>query len=79
MFNIENLCGNAISEHIYLNSVPVGLVKANSLYYVHTDHLGTPRVITNNANTTVWKWNNTDPFGGNLPTTQTIEYNKSPI
>ena len=68
--------GNAVSEHIYLNGVPVGLVKGNSLYYVHTDHLGTPRSITNNANTTVWKWSNTDPFGGNLPTTQTIVYNK---
>lgn len=41
--------------------------------------LGTPRVITNNANITVWKWNNTDSFSRNLSTTQIIEYNKSPI
>jgi RHS repeat-associated protein len=68
--------GNAISEHIYLNNVPVGLVKDNLLYYVHTDHLGTPRTVTNNANNVVWQWNNTDPFGANLPTVDTITYNK---
>lgn len=68
--------GSVISEHIYLNGVPVGLIKANTLYYVHTDQTGTPRSITNNANSIVWKWNNTDPFGGNLPNVSTVTYNK---
>jgi RHS repeat-associated protein len=32
------------------------------------DHLGTPRAITRPAdNAVVWKWDNTDPFGANLP------------
>jgi len=35
-----------------------------SLYYIHTDHLGTPRAVTTSDanNTTVWSWNS-DPFG----------------
>jgi len=32
-------------------------------YYVHTDHLNTPRRITNrNTNIIVWRWDS-DPFG----------------
>jgi RHS repeat-associated protein len=68
--------GNTVSEHIYLNGVPVGLVKSSTLYYVHTDQLGTPRAITNNANTVVWKWDSTDAFGSNLPSVTTVAYNK---
>lgn len=34
---------------------------------VDTDHLNTPRVITNQAAQVVWRWDQTDPFGGNSP------------
>ena len=38
------------------------------LYYVHADHLGTPRAITDSTtNTKVWEWGNEDAFGNNLP------------
>jgi RHS repeat-associated protein len=37
------------------------------VYYVHNDHLNTPRAITNQAGQTVWSWDNTDPFGANAP------------
>jgi RHS repeat-associated protein len=37
------------------------------LFFIHTDHLNTPRVITNNAGQAVWRWDQTDPFGGNVP------------
>ena len=42
----------------------VGTVNAtqSSLHYIHTDHLGTPRVITDENNTTLWSWHS-DPFG----------------
>lgn len=42
----------------------VGNVTGNEevLHYVHTDHLGTPRVITDTNNTVVWSWHS-DPFG----------------
>ena len=37
------------------------------LYYIHTDHLNTPRAIYNQTQQLVWRWDNADPFGGNLP------------
>ena len=41
---------------------------APSFYYVHTDHLGTPRLVTRpNDNIAVWKWDNTEPFGNSSP------------
>lgn len=67
--------GSVINEYIYLNGVPVGLVKNNQLYNIYPDHLGTPRVVTNSNNGVVWKWDNTDPFGANLPIIATIEFN----
>lgn len=36
------------------------------VFYIHPDHLGTPRVITKATdNTKVWEWKNDDPFGNN--------------
>jgi RHS repeat-associated protein len=37
------------------------------VYFIHTDHLNTPRLITNSAGQAVWRWDETDPFGGNVP------------
>ena len=37
------------------------------MYFIHTDHLNTPRVITNQASQVVWRWDQTDPFGDNPP------------
>jgi RHS repeat-associated protein len=36
-------------------------------YYIHTDHLNTPRVISNAGQQVVWRWDNLDPFGANVP------------
>ncbi len=35
------------------------------VYYIHTDHLDTPREITDVNGNTVWLWDNSDPFGNN--------------
>ena len=38
------------------------------LYFIHADHLGTPRTITKATdNTKVWEWRNEDAFGNNAP------------
>jgi len=42
-------------------------VAGQPLYYVHTDHLNTPRLVTNDAQQTVWRWENQEPFGINPP------------
>ena len=61
--------GVAQAEYIYLDSIPVGVVKGGVLYYIETDHLGTPRhVVKPTGNVVVWKWDflqNT--FGNSAP------------
>ncbi len=35
-------------------------------YYIYADHLNTPRLITDNGNKAVWRWD-ADPFGNTAP------------
>ena len=37
-------------------------------YYVHPDHLNTPRVVIDSANQMRWRWDAADPFGALEPT-----------
>ena len=67
--------GNVISEHIYFGLRPVGLYHNNQMYKVHSDYLGTPRIITDQSNTPVWKWLNLNVYGSNLPSLENITYN----
>jgi len=58
--------GTAIEEILYFGSVPVATVRGGSLYYIHADHLGTPRLVTDQTQTAAWRWVS-DPFGENMP------------
>ena len=63
------LLADESTEYIYLDAVPVGVVRGGVLYYVEADHLGTPRQVVKPAgNVVVWKWDflqNT--FGDSAP------------
>jgi RHS repeat-associated protein len=37
------------------------------MYFIHPDHLNTPRMIANQAGVTVWRNDNTEPFGNSVP------------
>jgi RHS repeat-associated protein len=37
------------------------------MYYIHVDHLGTPRLIADAAGATVWRWEQQEPFGNDVP------------
>jgi RHS repeat-associated protein len=37
-----------------------------AMFYIHADHLNSPRLITNQAGQAVWRWDQSDPFGGNV-------------
>ncbi|MEI2656714.1 MAG: RHS repeat-associated core domain-containing protein [Nitrosomonas sp.] len=60
-------------ETIWLENIPVAVIKKATAtspiltYFIHADHLNTPRVIMNQSNTPVWRWENTHAFGANLP------------
>ncbi|MBI2311142.1 MAG: hypothetical protein HYU77_01375 [Betaproteobacteria bacterium] len=49
-------------------SVAITVTAAQAqVYYIFADHLNTPRVITDQQQRIVWRWDNTDPFGTNVP------------
>lgn len=62
----DNLNASTTSQAVTVN---VNAITAEAgIYYIHADHLGTPRAITRPSdNTVVWKWENSDPFGANQP------------
>jgi len=37
------------------------------IYYIHPDHLNTPRLIANQSGTPVWRWDQGEPFGNDVP------------
>jgi YD repeat-containing protein len=59
--------GAVIQEIVWLGDTPVASVRTEpcglSVFYIHTDHLNTPRVITRRSTAdVVWRWDS-DPFG----------------
>ena len=59
--------GAPVQETIYLDNLPVGVIKSSTIYYVNLDHLGAPRTITSSTGAQVWTWDR-DPFGNGQPT-----------
>ncbi len=57
-----NATGQASQETVYLFGQPIAVLKGADVYAVHTDHLGSPRKITNPSGNTVWQWQD-KPFG----------------
>ncbi len=64
---------NIERETVWLDDIPIavltrpvttGLVQVS---YIHVDHLNTPMLIVDSTNTPIWRWDNTQVFGSNLP------------
>jgi len=65
--------GALIEETIWMGDAPVATLQPNgssiSIYYIHSDHLGTPRKITRPSdNGLMWRWD-PDTFGSVAPNT----------
>ena len=60
--------GSLVEETVWLGDIPVATLQPNgsggvNIFYVHTDHLNTPRKIAQpTSGTLVWRWD-ADPFG----------------
>lgn len=61
--------GVARQQVIWLDDMPVGLLKGSALYYVQPDHLGTARVVIDSArDVAVWSWDlKGEAFGATAP------------
>ena len=68
--------GTPLREYVYLGNTPVAMFTpdpANSanpplIYFIDTDHLNTPRVVTDASNQLRWRWM-AEPFGTTAPET----------
>jgi RHS repeat-associated protein len=59
-------------EYIWLptddgNAIPIAMFRGNRYYKIHSDHLGTPRLVTDDTAKPVWQWSYS-AFGDNKPT-----------
>jgi RHS repeat-associated protein len=69
-----NSAGTPLREYVWLGNTPVAIFTpdpANAtnpplVYYVHTDHLNAPRLVTDKANNVRWRWL-AEPFGTTAP------------
>lgn len=59
--------GDLVSEYVYMNDAPIALIRNSNIYYIYTDHLNTPRAITDVNNNLQWTWENKEAFGNNQP------------
>ena len=57
-----NSTGTAQADYIYLDGGPVAVLNGSALYYLHTDHLGTPQLATDSNQAVQWQASY-DPFG----------------
>ena len=67
--------GKIIQETIWMDDLPIATLRPTGVtgtptpvtaYYVHADHLGSPRAVTRPSdNAVMWRWDNTDAFGNN--------------
>jgi len=64
--------GTFSNETVWMGDIPVATLRPKTgggvdVYYIHTDHLNTPRKITQPSDNKVrWRWDS-DPFGTTLP------------
>ncbi len=62
--------GGLIKEYVWFAGAPIAVITPSgggvTVSYVHSDHLDTPRAVTDSAGNVVWSWQ-PDGFGFSLP------------
>lgn len=51
----RNEQGEVWTNYLWFDGQLVGMVRDNQIYYIHTDHLNRPEVVTNSAKAVVWR------------------------
>ena len=71
-FNLRFADHGQSTEYVWVGGTPVAVLKKSGggpakLYYILTDHLGTPRQVADSrSNAVVWEWFG-EPFGTSVP------------
>jgi RHS repeat-associated protein len=47
---------NGTKEYVYLGSTPIAMVQGANVLTIQTDHLNTPRLVTNSTKALQWRW-----------------------
>jgi uncharacterized protein RhaS with RHS repeats len=63
--------GALVQETVWMEDIPVATIRPSgssvTIYYVHADHLNSPRMVTRPSdNKIAWRWDK-DPFGTAAP------------
>ena len=61
-----NATGQTQKEYVWNGMEPVAQIGGSDLNYLHSDHLYTPRLGTDEFQSTVWQWES-DAFGNSVP------------
>lgn len=66
-----NSAGIPLHQYVWMNGQTVGVIANNTLHYVESDHLGTPRtVIDATRQKAIWAWDmKSEAFGNSVPAT----------
>ena len=66
-----NITGAPLHQYVWMDDQPVGVVASNTLHYVESDHLGTPRTIIDPVRQkAIWTWDlKSEAFGTGAPNT----------
>jgi RHS repeat-associated protein len=64
--------GASIQETVWLGDTPIAVIRPATpsgftVFYIWSDHLNTPRLISDTSNQSRWEWQHNDPFGNNAP------------
>ena len=66
--------GTITTEYVYMNGQPIGKIEGDNLSFYHTDHLGTPMIMTDTSGAKVWEGEFL-PFGEPMSITGTVTNN----
>lgn len=76
--------GVHIRDYVWMDSAPVAQIEAGEVFrYLHYDHLGTPRLATDDSQIVIWRWDsdafgsiaaNDDPDGDSTVTTVNLRF-----
>lgn len=67
--------GSTLREYIWLGKIPIAVVAPEAVgagapsevFFIHADHLNTPRIIVDMLGRQRWHWLSAEPFGDSLP------------